>query len=300
MFSRKATHAGPVMDLPTTDHPSWMKVGIVAVIGFGIGIAWPKLAGVRLGPNAPGAEASAGRAPERGAASATAPAALAAPNAPLTASAHTSTTPAAAGGVNFEHGTLISCRDDKGELERGKACGAAPALDREVLPRLKKIEKCPAMAGAEGKLSLVVFADFSAGKIDTNVGKSSTVNGADNFSSCAKEALSGMSLTGIDHERAKYTFQYVAHLAKSGNAPSGSAAAQGATAATPDVPSGTGTPVVWEVAVVRDAPKTGEIVGRVQRGGEVRVLTSQEGWYKVKFGPNFAKEGWVFRAAIGK
>ncbi len=41
--------------IPTRDddHPSWMRVGIIAVVGFAIGVAWPKLAGVKLGPNAP-------------------------------------------------------------------------------------------------------------------------------------------------------------------------------------------------------------------------------------------------------
>src|SRR6516164_307799 len=43
------------VDVPSADRdkPSWGRVGAIAVIGFVIGVAWPKLAGVRLGPSAP-------------------------------------------------------------------------------------------------------------------------------------------------------------------------------------------------------------------------------------------------------
>src|SRR5580692_10159420 len=35
---------------PGADRPSWMGVGAIAVAGFVIGVAWPRLAGIRLGP----------------------------------------------------------------------------------------------------------------------------------------------------------------------------------------------------------------------------------------------------------
>src|SRR5262245_26141870 len=49
------------------DRPSWIKVGIIAVVGFAVGVAWPRVAGIRLGPTAPdpngGAKASVGPEP---------------------------------------------------------------------------------------------------------------------------------------------------------------------------------------------------------------------------------------------
>ena len=35
------------------DRPAWSKVGIIGVAGFVIGVVWPRLAGVHLGPNPP-------------------------------------------------------------------------------------------------------------------------------------------------------------------------------------------------------------------------------------------------------
>ena len=52
------------------DKPAWVKVGVIAAVGFIVGIAWPRLVGVRIGPSAPNesaASASAahgGRAPD--------------------------------------------------------------------------------------------------------------------------------------------------------------------------------------------------------------------------------------------
>lgn len=35
------------------DHPAWMRVGIIAAIGFIVGTAWPKLTDTRLAPRPP-------------------------------------------------------------------------------------------------------------------------------------------------------------------------------------------------------------------------------------------------------
>src|SRR5262245_976073 len=69
------------VEVPTTqeDRPAWVKVGVIAVVGFVVGIAWPRLAGIRPGPSSPAeaasaaaASASAGaRAPEGSSAPAT-------------------------------------------------------------------------------------------------------------------------------------------------------------------------------------------------------------------------------------
>jgi hypothetical protein len=59
--------------------------------------------------------------------------------------------------------------------------------------------------------------------------------------------------------------------------------------------SGTAS-VEWDVAIVRDAPKTGTIVGRILRGGKVKILAHRGEWYRVQYG---SIEGWVYRATIG-
>jgi hypothetical protein len=51
---------GPKVDLPTVPSTPFRlgRIGVIAAVGFGIGIAWPRLAGVRLVPELPVAPAS--------------------------------------------------------------------------------------------------------------------------------------------------------------------------------------------------------------------------------------------------
>ena len=54
MVFRKAD--GPLsvqIPRPAADRPSWSRVGVIAAVGFIVGVAWPRLAGVRLGPSVP-------------------------------------------------------------------------------------------------------------------------------------------------------------------------------------------------------------------------------------------------------
>jgi SH3-like domain-containing protein len=55
--------------------------------------------------------------------------------------------------------------------------------------------------------------------------------------------------------------------------------------------------VAWEVAIVRDSPRTGAVVARLPRGTKVRLGANQEGWFKIAYGSG---EGWVYRGAIGR
>ena len=39
---------------PDADRPVLSRVGLVAAVGFALGIAWPRLLGLEVGPNIPG------------------------------------------------------------------------------------------------------------------------------------------------------------------------------------------------------------------------------------------------------
>src|SRR5260370_30602587 len=41
------------------DRPAWAKVGVITALGFVLGVAWPRVAGVRVGPSLPEATSSA-------------------------------------------------------------------------------------------------------------------------------------------------------------------------------------------------------------------------------------------------
>ncbi len=62
---------------------------------------------------------------------------------------------------------------------------------------------------------------------------------------------------------------------------------------------GTAT-VTWDVAIVRDAPRTGAIVGRLVQGADVEVIDHRGGWYAIRWGRSGTNVGWTFRQAIGQ
>lgn len=325
---------------PDRDSPGWIKVGVIAVIGFVIGIAWPRLMGVKFGPSAPGesgaasAKASAARASEAsslggsvtdaGRASAASPVAHtgskpgASAEPAISATAPTSAsaggTGAAAGPpqIHVQKGSVLSCKTTEGESKKGKECGAVGGLDLVVAPRLRKVASCSAAEGQTGKLSFMVTADFSGGRLNWDIGKSSTVGNLDGITSCLKTHFQGVGTNGVAHEHARYTVAYTATFAPSSepastkektDAPGASDEGKG----SPGDRSGAGgageaaeATVGWEVALVRDVPKTGGIVARLPRGTKVKLGTSKDGWYAVKYGDGFAGEGWVYRGAVGR
>lgn len=315
------------------DRPAWGKVGVIALLGFVIGVAWPRVAGVRLGPKAPGegaqaaASASASAAPGRAADPGTAQPSAALTQAPASATAASpasanAAVSASAGGaseaiptVSVNRGAVITCKTSDGESKKGKECGGSPqALDNALVPRIRKLSTCPAAAGKSGKLAAVVTVDFGGGRLSVDAGKSSNVDGAAEIAQCLKKELAGVSVSGIDHEHPRYTVVYTTTFAQSGGGaadapkdkdaskPTASATGSGSGAATadptptPDVAGGGGQ-VVWEKALVRDVPKTGAVVASLPRGTKVEAHQMKDNWVKIKFDKG---EGWVYRGAIGK
>lgn len=175
MLSRRA--GGPLLvqvPAPDEDRPQWRRVAIIATVGFVVGIVWPRLAGVRMGPSLPEVSAS-----------------------------------------------------------------AAPG--------------------------------------STSVGQPPPV-----VSQATPSAVAALSTIGAPtNGRASLP------------APSAS------TRSISDGPEGTAQ-VVWEVAIIRDAPKTGKVVARLQRGSTLRVGPVKDGWYPVRYGEEFSGDGWVYRGAIGR
>lgn len=324
---------------PKDDRPSWVKVGVIAALGFAIGVAWPRLAGVRLGPTAPGDTTTAARAPE-GAAATPEPAAPTTAQPPTVGNAGASggtgvnmTVPAAAfpaavpsasgapAEVALRRGAVIGCKTQDGEFRKGTAaCGTSAGFEAAALGKFKRLSSCSAAQGAEGKLLAVITADFAANKVMVSVDKKSTVENQDTFRSCLQLAFDTVNLASLEHEHPRYTYSFsLALTPRPGGAvpagvasPSASIPAAGTAssairggkpvAAVAPLPPGVEpeAQVVLEVAIVRDAPRMGQVVGRLPRGSHVKLGASQDGWYRVKYGPTFSSEGWVYRGTIGR
>jgi hypothetical protein len=216
--------------------------------------------------------------------------------------------------MTVNHGVLLSCRGDDGETMKGvAACGGLAGFDGIAQPRLRKLSTCPAANGStSGKLSVVFNLDFTSHRVAAEVGKSSTVPDTQGFSTCVKTAFQGVSLGALDHQNSRYTIAYNVQFSPSEHG--GSAPSTGPSGPSDGVPAAVVTPapsppsakaavddssveVAWEVAIVRDAPRTGAVVARLPRGTKVKLGTSQEGWYKVEYGTG---EGWVYRGAVGR
>jgi hypothetical protein len=160
--------------LPSADAPSWSRVSVIAALGFIVGVAWPRLAGVRLGPSLPDVASSPVAAMSANAAAGPPAAQAVSVGAPQTVEA--TTPPAAVASI----------------AEPAPASQSAPAA------ALKAVQ------------------------------------------------------------------------------------------------------VEWEVALVRDAPKTGKVIARLPRGTSLRVGPAKDGWYPVKYGGSYSSDGWVYRGAIGR
>src|SRR5262245_8694891 len=129
------------VEVPTSsqDKPSWVKVGVIAAVGFVVGIAWPRVVGVRLGPSAPSeatsnSAAHVGRAPESAPSSAPKAASAIVPatsvvSSPPSASASASAT-AGPPVITVQKGNVLSCKTSDGEAKKGaKECGPVSGID---------------------------------------------------------------------------------------------------------------------------------------------------------------------------
>jgi Bacterial SH3 domain len=283
---------------PLGDRPAWGKVGIVAAVGFALGIAWPRLTSTRIAPHPPGENASSA------AAASSVPPPVAA-SAETVASAPKGPVPAAPASpgesrIAVGHGTILHCRDE-GE-DSTEDCGALE-FDPVAVPRIKALAQCPATAGAAGKLSIGFDVDFRRKEVRVMSGKSTTLpkEKAEALIKCADKAFDKVSLAEVPHKHRRYLVFYTASFSgneKAAEPVADKAIAEGPTAGTTtsESPASGMATVAWDVVLVRDAPKTGSVVGRIMRGSRVKVIAHQGEWYKVGFGTT---EGWVYRGTIG-
>ncbi|HEX7670895.1 MAG TPA: SH3 domain-containing protein [Polyangiaceae bacterium] len=286
---------------PGADRPELGRVGVIAGVGFAIGIAWPWLAGVRLVPSPPTDEA-AEAAPSASAAGPSAsgdPAALAPSGAP-----GASGTPAPEAPVRTREETvkvsdmkITACRDGKKKLKDCDRVG----FDSVARPHLVALAGCAAAGGASETLSLGFELDFEKKLVsDVFAGKSTTFakDKAHALVDCARKEFESVRLDGVDHEHASYTaFSFIEFVPPGTvTAPAAGLGGDSPAAETTEA-SGLAT-IGWDVAVVRDQPEDGKILTRLRYGTRVAVTAHRGKWYEVRYDAKGAK-GWVHRNALG-
>ncbi len=273
---------------PGDDKPRVGRVAIITMVGFAIGVVWPRLAHIKLTPSVPNDESgSVAEAPAGSGSPEPPPAAKAVPIEEDPAPAHDER-------IKLSDPKITSCRDESGD--RHSTCDAIE-IDAVARPKLLALGACPAAEGAEGLLSIGLELDFASGKVtDVIKGKSTTVpdKTANAFLACAKKEFETLSLADIkQHHHQSYTVFYIAEILPPG------AKTEDADAGASVTPASGRATVTWEVAIIRDtANQKGDMVARILRGTHV-VVTGRDGdWYRVKYDAK-GTEGWVFRTAIG-
>jgi hypothetical protein len=189
---------------------------------------------------------------------------------------------------------VYRCRNDQQELTD---CGPLQ-FDGVAVPRIKGLSRCPAARGANGKLSLGLEIDFRTKTVHVLLGKSTNLppSTADALLRCADAAFDQVSLSGVAHDHPQYTIFYAARFGENASGqPGNEKPSSGAPAAAPPSTDGSAT-IVWDVAQLRETPKTGAVVERLLKGAKVKVLAHDGSWYRVQYG---TLQAWIYREAIG-
>jgi hypothetical protein len=190
-------------------------------------------------------------------------------------------------------GFILHCRDEQQDVED---CGSF-TLDPVAVPKIKGLARCPAAKGASGKLSLGFDVDFRAKAVRVLLGKSTSLprDAADGLVHCSEAAFQQLNWAALPHDHRQYTVFYSVRF--------GEGAANASTSERPPVASpappgadGSSAFIAWDVALLRDTPKSGAIVERLLKGAKVKVLGHDGNWFRVQYG---TIQGWVYREAIG-
>jgi len=121
------------------------------------------------------------------------------------------------------------------------------------------------------------------------------------IATCATDALMPFAFDGLDRKFAEYRVAYKLTLT-----PVADSQQAGPSAATPRERGDKNTAqdatarIEWEIALVRDAARTGSVTARLPRGSQVRIVRTDGGWYNVNYGENFREQGWLYRSALGR
>lgn len=287
------------IDIPSAEgeHSGLRKVGIFAVVGLLLGLSWPTLAGVHIGPEVPGAKkkaAAKAAAKPAGTAPSVAASSEAKPAKASPAAAKLSKTQK----VVLSSGQIQRCYKKAKSKKRIKAerCGKLAGLDRVLKPQLEQLANCPSALGLKGKLELVFDVNFPKQVIHVRKGAksdlpSSTVRGV---VACAGESLREVSAEKVRHKYARYRVAYQLEFYPPGSAPveQGEKESQ----ASDEEQERKLAAVTWDTALVRKEPRNGKRIMRLVRGTRVKIMERRKDWFRVRIG---SREGWIYRGALG-
>lgn len=255
---------------------SLSRAGIIAAVGFVLGVLWPWLLGISLVPEPPVSD----RATKTDGAAAD----------PPDAQVSEAKEIAATDLLEISEPLVTSCRDVEGKAE--KSCSGID-FDPILHGPLLTLVECPAAQGVFGTLSLGIELSFAEKKVTkVESGRSTDLPAAvsKELIRCAEKRLEAAALDATPAAHASYTVFYKILFKTPEIAAS--------EAETISLASGVAT-VLWRTALVREEPNgEAKIRARVLAGARLTVSGRMGDWYRVKYDAS-GREGWVHGAALG-
>ena len=298
MASKKNAPLAVTIPGPADDKALSSKVGVIAVVGFAVGVVWPRLLGVHVGPNPPENETHAVVAVAPG--DTEAPAASGSGVVPPASSEGAGDSPKLSNRetVIVGAGDITSCVNKKGD--RISDCGAL-SLDKIAQPKLKAVGDCAYGIGLDGEIDVALNLNFEKSTVDVLEGKKKSpwpTMATRGLLKCAVDELKGVELDKIPHTHPRYVVEYHMTFYPPGKGPDDSKPAGDASAepAAEEGSLGRAT-IVYDKGLLRETPKEGKVVARLPQGTRVKLLKQDKDWYLVTSG---SQKGWIHRQAIGK
>lgn len=237
--------------------------------------------------------------------------------------------------VRVNAGALQGCGDGEETDLAPASCDAPAAVEAALRARLAEVlSRCPsAMEAARDPsrmLSIGLRVDRPRRRLAVLLGRSSSVADRLSYVACVREQMGPLeALWALPAAHPRYLYYFVARFgplraddvaptpaptATPEPTPAAVPTPAPAPAATPE-PASAGLPsaadlqrmrslgpaaVTWSVAIIRDAPRTGAIVGRLVQGTAVEMVDRRGAWYAIRWGRIGTNVGWTFRQAIGQ
>lgn len=284
---------------PSEDRAISSKVGIIAIVGFAIGVLWPRLLNVKVGPTPPDNEsrvvaASSGPAPS---ASASVEPASSGPDMTDLGAEPPKVTNKET--VIVAPGQVVGCVNKK--KDNVSDCGPFN-FDKYVSDKLAAVGDCAFAIGQKGDWSVSLNVNFDEKKpsITVSEGKTKSTFGTmatRGLLKCTQDELKTVELDKIPHTHMTYRVEYKMSFYPPGTSPETDKAG-GDTGADDETEVARAT-VVAAKAIVRDKPdrEKSKVLTKLPQGTHVKILNQDKDWYEIESGKT---KGWVHRQAIGK
>lgn len=285
---------------PSEDRAISSKVGIIAVVGFAVGVLWPRLLHVKVGPTPPENEPRAAAA-----AASNGPAASSSAASPASSAGAPEDVPEEQPKVSNKETVVVSPGQIVGCVSKKKEnvgdCGPF-SFDKYVTDKLAELGTCAFAIGQKGDYSVSLNVNFDEKKPSITVSEGKIKSSFGTMASrgllkCTQDELKTVELDKIPHTHQSYRVEYKLSFYPPGVAPDDP---KDTTAPGDDDKTDLGNAtVVASKAIVRDKPERekGKQIAKLPQGTHVKILRQDKDWYEIESGKT---KGWVHRQAIGK